>query len=444
MSYLARKINAKDYLGSLALERNRGLGVSVVDVDRGVTFTTPAQEYIWRGKKKQALAEEMRVLYVALTRARERLVLSGTVKDLEKNRERWTKLAEAARPDDTRPGLKRLTAHQMNISAPGGLMDWIGAALTLNPEVCRLHPIAHDSNVPLLSLRLVEKEETGTWHLPNRDGQGVPPKETIAQEQPDPATPRQAAQAAMERIEWVYPHTSLTHIPARMTTSDLKRRTESLEADSGERLARVLRPFEGLRNPFAETHTAAPDTSNGAERGIATHLVLQHVNLLERLDYVGVSAQVDRMMDRGLLTETQREWVNLASVAEFFASELGRRVLAQPLDRVWRETPFVLGLSPSLVDLPDSAEYDETERIRVQGVLDCLIEEDDGLVLIDYKTDRIPPEALLARATYYRPQIRLYARAVEAIYPKPLKEGFLYFLHLGAAVPVWPEPYNMD
>jgi len=168
------------------------------------------------------------------------------------------------------------------------------------------------------------------------------------------------------------------------------------------------------------------------------------VNLLERLDYVGVSAQVDRMMDRGLLTETQREWVNLASVAEFFASELGRRVLAQPLDRVWRETPFVLGLSPSLVDLPDSAEYDETERIRVQGVLDCLIEEDDGLVLIDYKTDRIPPEALLARATYYRPQIRLYARAVEAIYPKPLKEGFLYFLHLGAAVPVWPEPYNMD
>jgi ATP-dependent helicase/nuclease subunit A len=290
----------------------------------------------------------------------------------------------------------------------------------------------------------VEKEETETWRLPNRDGQCVPPKETIAQEQPDAATARQAAQAAMERIEWVYPHTSLTRIPARMTTSDLKRRTESLEADSGERLARVLRPFEGLRNPFAETHTTAPDTSNGAERGIATHLVLQHVNLLEKLDYVGVSAQVDRMMDRGLLTETQREWVNLESVAEFFASELGRRLLAQPLDRVWRETPFVLGLSPSLVGLPDSAGYDETERIRVQGVLDCLIEEDDGFVLIDYKTDRIPPEALRARTTYYRPQIRLYARAVEAIYPKPLKEGFLYFLHLGAAVPVWPEPYNMD
>ncbi len=133
VSNLSRKFNAKDYLGSLALDRNRAC-VFRWWMSIWRTFTTPAQEYIWRGKKKQALAEEMRVLYVALTRARERLVLSGTVKDLEKNRERWTKLAEAARPDDTRPGRNRLPAHQMNISAPGGLMDWIGAALTLNPR----------------------------------------------------------------------------------------------------------------------------------------------------------------------------------------------------------------------------------------------------------------------------------------------------------------------
>ncbi|HPS03344.1 MAG TPA: PD-(D/E)XK nuclease family protein, partial [Candidatus Sumerlaeota bacterium] len=73
------------------------------------------------------------------------------------------------------------------------------------------------------------------------------------------------------------------------------------------------------------------------------------------------------------------------------------------------------------------------------GVFDCLVEEDDGFLLIDYKTDQIPPEAVAARVAHYRPQIRLYARAVAAIYPKPLKEACLYFLHLGASVPVWPE-----
>ncbi len=439
VSNLSRKFNTMDFRGSLTLDRRRGLGVSVVDVDRGAHYTSPAQEFIWNGKKKQALAEEMRVLYVALTRARERLVLSGTVADLEKTRERWQTLADGARGDESRPGLKRLAAHQMNVAAPGGAMDWIGAALALNPEVWCLHPAIPKPGGTLLSLRQVDKRETGVWRLQSGarsagDGSGAD-----AREGRDGESAEQAARSAMDRIEWAYPHACLTHVPARMTTSELKRRMESVEADSGERLTRVVRPFEGLRNPFAEPEAGASQSSGGTERGLVTHLVLQHVNLLEKLDYAGVSAQVDRLMDRGLLTETQREWVDLAAVAGFFESALGRRVLAQPLDRVWREAPFVLGLSPSEAGLPDMAGYDETERIRVQGVFDCLVEEEDGFLLIDYKTDRIPPEAVSARVAHYRPQIRLYARAVAAIYPKPLKEGLLYFLHLGAAVPVWPE-----
>jgi ATP-dependent helicase/nuclease subunit A len=439
VSNLSRKFNTMDFRGNLALDRSRGLGVSVVDVDRGAHYTSPAQEFIWNGRKKQALAEEMRVLYVALTRARERLVLSGTVTDLEKTRERWQGLADGARGDESRPGLKRLTAHQMNVAAPGGAMDWIGAALTLNPEVWCLHPAVPKPGETLLSLRQVDKRETGAWRLQSGarnagDGSGAGTHEGR-----DGESAEQAAQAAMDRIEWTYPHTCLTRVPARMTTSELKRRMESVEADSGERLARVVRPFKGLRNPFVEGEAGASQSAGGVERGIVTHLVLQHLNLLEKLDYSGVSAQVDRLIDRGLLTEAQREGVDLAAVASFFQSPLGRRVLAQPLDRVWREAPFVLGLSPSEAGLPEMAGYDEAERIRVQGVLDCLVEEDDGFLLIDYKTDRIPPEAVAARVEYYRPQIRLYARAVEAIYSKPLKEGYLYFLHLGAAVPVWPE-----
>ncbi len=430
---LSRKFNAMDFRGHLALDRLRGMGVAVVDTDRSAHYTSPAQEFIWNGKKRQALAEEMRVLYVALTRARERLILSGTVADLKKTRERWQGLADGAREDASRPGLRRLTERQMTVTAPGGAMDWIGAALEINPGVYAPHP-ALPKPGQLLSLREIEKEETETWRL--QSGVRIEEREIETNSR---TAAQAAAQAAMDRIGWTYPHACLTQIPARMTTSELKRRWDSLEADSGERLARVVRPFEGLRNPFVETADGPSSASGGAERGIVTHLVLQHVNLLEKLDYFGLSAQVDRMIDRGLLSETQRERVNLEAVAGFFESVLGRRVLAQPPGRVWREAPFVLGLSPSEAGLPDRAGYDEAERIRVQGVFDCLVEEDDGFLLIDYKTDQIPPEAVAARVAHYRPQIRLYARAVAAIYPKPLKEACLYFLHLGASVPVWPE-----
>ena len=164
-----------------------------------------------------------------------------------------------------------------------------------------------------------------------------------------------------------------------------------------------------------------------------THLVLQHLDLLKPLDYAGISSQIDRMIDRKLLDEAGRAMIDLNALAQFFTSPLGQRLLAVPVDQVWREVPFTLGLSPREAGMPGLDAYDADERVQVQGVIDCLIEEDGGLVLIDYKTDKINPAALQARTEFYRPQMRIYAKAVAAIFPQPLREAYLYFITLGRA-----------
>jgi ATP-dependent helicase/nuclease subunit A len=170
------------------------------------------------------------------------------------------------------------------------------------------------------------------------------------------------------------------------------------------------------------------------ERGAWTHLVLQQLDLLKPLDYAGISAQVDEMIGRGLLTEEQRSALDLGAIERFFASELGRRMLAIPPSKVWREAPFLIGLAPSEAGMEDLAGYDEGERIRAQGMIDCLFEEEDGrLILVDYKTDAIGAAELEARVQLYRPQMRIYARAVEAVFGKPPDEAWLYFLALGRA-----------
>ena len=156
------------------------------------------------------------------------------------------------------------------------------------------------------------------------------------------------------------------------------------------------------------------------------------------MDYAGISAQIDSLIERGMMIEAQRNALDIASLDAFFKTPLARRMLTVPPDRLWREVPFLIGLSPSEALLEDLDAYDDSERIRAQGVIDCLFEEaDGGLVLLDYKTDAIKtPELVAERTQMHLPQMRVYARAVEAVFGKPPKEMYLCFLNAGQVVPV--------
>jgi len=173
-----------------------------------------------------------------------------------------------------------------------------------------------------------------------------------------------------------------------------------------------------------------------AERGQAIHLVLQHVDLAGRLDVPGIQARVDEMVACDLLTRDLARTVDVEAVARFFASPLGKRVV-EARDRVRREVPFYLGMDVHTVypDIPEQAACD-AERVVVQGIIDCLVDEGDGFVLIDFKTGPLGERDPRAAAAAYEGQIMVYAAAVTAVYGRPVKEAYVYFLDAGAAVRV--------
>jgi ATP-dependent helicase/nuclease subunit A len=456
---LGKKFNLRDTHAALLFTRGGGMGARVVDAERLVRYPTPVYRMLQREKKREALAEELRILYVAATRARERLILTGSARKVEDYVEKRRGRGEALQ------GGPLPAAEVLSAQTP---LDWVIPALAdcwapdsaahAAPFRCFAHDLDEIRGWSLESgVRSPEsgaKKEPTDHRLQTTDSQQAGDRRLEAGGKEVAKT----VEEILSRIEWVYPHEVLSNCPARIAASELKRRWGAGE-EEGERSrplveqpgvkifsqSSVLSPQSSVLSSqpsalsthssvLSSQHSALSTQHSPVERGAWTHLVLQQLDLLKPLDYAGISAQVDEMIGRGLLSEEQRSALDFGAIERFFASELGRRMLAIPPSKVWRETPFLIGLAPSEARMEDLAGYDEGERIRAQGMIDCLFEEEGGrLILVDYKTDAISAAELEARVELYRPQMRIYARAVEAVFGKPPDEAWLYFLALGKA-----------
>ena len=176
---------------------------------------------------------------------------------------------------------------------------------------------------------------------------------------------------------------------------------------------------------FRDTKPAA-----GAERGIATHLALQYMNLEKADSESDVREEIERLREKRFLSGRQAEAVNAAAIAELFRSSLGQRI--RSANRVWREFRFSL-----LCDAGELLHAGSGEEILLQGVVDCCIEESGELVIIDYKTDNVhTEEQLQQRCSLYESQVKAYTMSLCRIFSMPVKESVLYFLSCGRTVTI--------
>ena len=374
---LARGFNLRDSSARVLVHPTLGLGAKVTDLERRVEYPTLARTAIARRLTRETRSEEMRLLYVAMTRARETLVMSGCVKDPEE-------FVEKLRPA-SKPPLAAVT-----LSAASSPLHWlVAAALADGGEHLRLRVCA---------------------------GEGA--EETQETAPPEPAAD-EAFRARLERqLAFRYGHAEAESLPSKVTATELKDRAETDE-DAASIAPRRARSF---RLPdFA----AKDKPLSGAARGTATHLVLQYMDFAQTASEEAVRNEIERMRKARYLSDREAEVVDAGAIVGLFRSPLGRRMLAA--DMLRREFKFSL-LCPA-DELLGAAADDE---VLLQGVVDCLIEEDGALVVIDYKTDAIrTDEQLEERRALYTPQLRAYAKAMERIFKKPVKECVLYFLSMG-------------
>ncbi|MDK2817221.1 MAG: ATP-dependent helicase/nuclease subunit [Moorella sp. (in: firmicutes)] len=417
---LGKGFNFQELTGDVLLHGKLGLLPLYLDAAAGIKYPTLPYLAAAHRLHLEALSEEVRILYVAVTRAREKLILVGSARNLPKQAENWCAglfvggeqlppmlTARARSPLDWLAAALARHAH----GAPLRQLAGIDEGCLLDDPSCWQVEVVKASTLPAVTGEVPRKPAAVTGYSP---GNSSGMDEQAAGGEADHARLRQEVD---RRLSWVYPWQPLTALPVKLAVTDLKRRFDVFnEGDT------PIRPGGNgfTRRPL---FLQASQGLTAAERGTATHLVLQHVDLSKPVTGESLAGLLQEMVGREILTPEQAAAVDTGAIVTFFAGPLGRRLLARP-EKVKREFPFSLavpaaGLYPGL-----PAEALAGEIILVQGIIDCLVEEEDGFLLLDFKTGRVPPDPLAA----YREQVQLYARAVAVIFKRSVKDAYLYFL----------------
>ncbi len=429
---LGKQFNTLDMKSSFLLHKDLGFGPLAVDPELRLRYPSLATFGIKQQLRREMLAEEMRVLYVALTRAREKLILVGTARDLVKSVQTWGNQTD---------GGDRLSDE--DLVQTKGYLDWIGRSLLRHPLAAPLreYPLTRLEQAEPIRVRTVPDDSRWSFHFYQADELLQEAKqrqeeqtvwEQLARREDVADRPSDERFRALveSRMSWRDPQPYTSQVAAKWSVSDLKQRARQRD-DS-----RVKLPTITQKPRFLSERKSYRFTS--AEVGTIMHTVLQHLQLDRVLDTADVQDQIARMVVRQFLTEEQAQAVDAEQIARFFASPLGHRM--KMAKAVHRELPFTMAIPAHEVQ-PQIGEQ-SGERIIVQGVIDCLLEEADGrLVLIDFKTDWIaaePSPAVVAQLTErYAEQIRLYVRAVEQIWStRQVKESYLYLLAGSFAIPI--------
>ena len=382
-----------------------------------VVFVVGVEEGIFPGIRAIGEAEEMeeerRLCYVAMTRAKEKLILSvaltGGARDLEK-------LA----PDAACPVEPQVLAGCQSVG------QWVLLPALARPdgEVLRRAagvqvPVPAADFGPAWDIRFVDGAEFQAEPEENAISPSGPPDGEMIS-----AGAGEETAALAARLAWHYPHGAEVELPSKLTATQLKGR--ALDEEVAEAAVRPPRPIRLGRPRFAtEEFGLTP-----AQKGTALHLVMQYIDF-ERTERVEqVRAEIARLVERAFLTPQQGEAVDPAKIAAFFASPLGRELMASTSLR--REFKFSI-LVPAADYYPQAGAE---EQVLLQGVVDCCFETLEGITVVDFKTDRVDRRSVAARAEEYRPQLAAYSRALEEITGKPVIRRCLWFFALDQAVDV--------
>ena len=383
---LGSKFNLNDTTKSLQFDDEFGVAAKVLERDTLVSYPTVALHAINHKIRRDSISEEMRILYVAMTRPKNRLIMTCCRKDVAG---RIAKLAqEVAVPMP--PSL---------IESAESMGDWILMTALTHSESGALYK----GEIPCRDI------SPYPWEMSLHSASEYFSEET---EETDVLTEEEAP--PFQKVTYAFQ--DHTHQESKVTATQLKGTEESAENEK-EKFAPIPRY---LKPNFAEKKLSP------TERGTAIHMAMQYIKYELCTDEAGIEEELTRLVSQGFITRQQAEVVPPEKILGFFRSPLGRRVLSA--QKVIREFKFSI--------LEDAGKYDPAlkgEKLLLQGVTDCCIVEDGSLTILDFKSDHISLENQTERAEYYRGQLDAYGDALTRIFGLPLKDKILYFFATDSA-----------
>lgn len=390
---LSRRFNNESLNADVLTHKEMGIGISATDNDRRVRYPTVSKRAIAAQIKADSLSEELRILYVAMTRARDRLIMTYTDKLLDQE------LMELAT-------WKRLGQCDLMIRDVDCLGKWVLLAALGRTEAGEFFAVAGNAGDTKVS--------EYPWLIRIIDGVDA----VQGTMEPEESLPKTSWEALRTSLSYRYPYVAATTAPSKQTATQRKGR------DKDQEIAEDAPPASpyigGWRKP-----SFVDSTVQAVDYGSAVHRAMQFIRYREGMD---VSEELASMVKKGLLTPEQASLIDPEQIAAFFQTEIGKRTAK--VKTLW-EFKFSI--------LDDGAEFDpalDGEKILLQGVVDCALIEDDGITVLDFKTDKVKEDTLDPAVARYKPQVRAYAHALSRIYGLPVKRACLYFFRIGVFVDV--------
>ncbi len=462
---LGKHFNRQDVRGKLIIDLDLGIATDYLDLQRRVKGPTLKKNVLKRKLDLDNLGEELRVLYVAMTRARELLIMTGADRSLEKKLEKWENV-EWGGPDGGGETGRPAQISYTVLSTAGSYLDWVLMTHPSQDSLMEVRQIPVETLVgeevarqikksagkeELLRLAGEPKEEKASAH----DSESVMKAEDVSA--------RSSVSMQMDRcFGYRYAHEADVSLHTKMTVSELKKLGQEVDDFTGLIQAAAadyltLRPSEESRIPGADmgkeevpaagdqpaagSQPAAKEASaaeiravmeEAARRGTAFHRVLELWDFTQGTAFSDVENQIRAMEAQHRLSAQAAGLVKPYPIWRFVSSPFGERMRrAQEAGRLHREQQFVLGIPAREMGLADSDEL-----VLIQGIIDAYLEEDDGLVLLDYKTDRVAKGEEEVLKKRYKVQLDYYQRALQQMTKKHVKERIICSLHLMEIIPV--------
>lgn len=386
VSGLSKRFNRQDSVAPVLMDMDLGLAIDWVDPTARIRHTTLKKNVLARKLNADSMGEELRVLYVALTRAEEKLILTGTCKEDKLPREDAVQGAY---------GYSALRLQEASSYYDLVLPAWQSVGRRL--QIC--------TQEELLQAELV------------RASLGYNSRQKLFEEAGK--EPEAAELALCERLQKPYAHENLAGLFVKTTVSELKK--EGMQEEAAEGL--TLFPEEEVVPYLPQFVREQEETVSGTTRGSAYHRLLE-IFPFERQE-TWTAAKIRTVIEEckadRRLSEEYAAAINVYKIRAFLQTPLAARMAkAARSNRLHREQPFVLGLSANRLN----TDFPEDETVLIQGIIDVYLEEEDGIVLADYKTDLVKdPKELILR---YRVQLDYYEEALVRLTGKCVKEKLIY------------------
>ena len=415
-----KQFNLMDLNSSILYHEELGFGPDYVDLEKRNAYTTLAKEAIKKRIRLETLSEEMRILYVAFTRAKEKLIITGATRDLEKAINNWVSSAS----------LDENIILPSEVLKGKSYLDWIALAMCKHADGEILRNAAG-------ATRDLIKADYSKWKIKfwNKDLLTTGKEVEVVDEENERNLIEEAENIKCvdkeieRRLGYKYKYREGAMLPSNVSVSDLK--MSDYEYD-GIATLEIFKEKSLIKPKFLQEEKGL----SAAERGTIMHYVMQKLNL-DRVNSISeIKTQIEEMVLDKSLTEQEASTIWFKKIYKFYTSDLGKRVLKafNNNDLLRREFPFFTEISSLQLGENLEKEIYEDEKVRLQGIIDLFFQEGEDIVLVDYKTDYVEEGNEEEIVDRYRTQLTYYKEALEKVTGKKVKESYLYLFYIDKVV----------